>query len=485
MKVEEYAGYDGVGLASLVRSGQVTPGELAKVAEKAINATNSSINAVIEIYTDRLDGPGPEVDASGPLHGVPVLIKDAGGHEKGRLVEYGSRLCAGMKSESDTNLARMMRKAGLNIIGRSNVPEYCIAATTENLLYGDTCTPWKPGYSAGGSSGGAAAAVAAGMVPIAHGSDIGGSLRIPASWSGAIGLKPSRGLISAGPDVDEDGMGLSMNFVQTKSMRDTAVMLDALSIPQPGDPFVISRPEHSYSHYLRQRPRLRIGWTAARLADMDVDPVIATRVGDIASMLADEDHKVEQVVLPFDHERASRMMAYYWFFGFARMIDQFAYRTGHHVGPHSLEAVVLGYYRLSRSMQKEKLLEAIDFLNATRKSFGEIFSQHDVLLTPTTAIPPPPNGKYGLNIDGYDPVEYLAYTDRPVQFCFPFNVIGAAALSLPLGMHPSGLPFGLQFAAANSNDHLLMSLGAEMEDIANWHHRIPPIHASQPDLTTD
>jgi len=167
---------------------------------------------------------------------VPFLIKDIGGHEAGRVIENGSRLCKGMIAERDTNVAELFRASGLNILGRSNAPEYLIAGSTENALYGNTLTPWRQGFSSGGSTGGGMAAVVAGMVPIAHGSDIGGSIRIPASWCGGVGLKPSRDRVSAGPLRDEGGYGLAMNFVQTKTVRDAAAMLDCLAVPQVGDP---------------------------------------------------------------------------------------------------------------------------------------------------------------------------------------------------------------------------------------------------------
>ncbi|MGI9407709.1 MAG: amidase family protein, partial [Hyphomicrobiaceae bacterium] len=239
MNIQEYASYDGLGLAALVARREVSPAELAHTARSAIGAIDDRVKAVVEIYDDKIVDLDEAGLGDGPFRGVPFLIKDVGGHEKGRKIEFGSRLCEGMVAEFDTNLIKLLRSSGVNVIGRSNAPEYSIAGSAENLLYGNTSTPWREGYSAGGSTGGGAAAVSAGMVPLAHGSDIAGSIRIPAAWCGGIGLKPSRGLISAGPVLDEAGFGLAMSFVQSKTMRDTAAMLDCLAIPQPGDPFVI------------------------------------------------------------------------------------------------------------------------------------------------------------------------------------------------------------------------------------------------------
>ncbi len=247
MKLTEYAAYDALGLGDLVNRGEVTPRELAATAMEAIEAVDPTIKAVVETYPDRIENLDESSLGTGPFRGVPFLIKDIFGHEAGRKIEFGSRLCRGMCVEQDTYLAHLLRASGLNIMGRSNAPEYSMAGTAENALYGNTSTPWKEGYSAGGSTGGGMAAVVAGMVPIAHGTDIAGSIRIPASWCGGVGLKPSRGRISFGPVIDENGFGLASHFVQTKTVRDTAAMLDCLAIPQTGDPFLIPTPEEPHA----------------------------------------------------------------------------------------------------------------------------------------------------------------------------------------------------------------------------------------------
>lgn len=236
MNLAEYAKYDGVGLAELVAKKDVSSRELALTALEAIKAGNPVINAVVETYDDCIDGLDETRLGNGPFRGVPFLIKDVFGHEKGRKIEFGSRLCKGMTVEAGTYFVDMLKAAGVNILGRSAAPEYSMSATTESVMFGNTSNPWKQRYSAGGSSGGAQAAVTSGIVPLAHGSDIGGSIRIPASLCGGVGLKPSRGRVSIGPVVDEGGFGFSVNFVQARTVRDIAAMLDCVSIPQPGDP---------------------------------------------------------------------------------------------------------------------------------------------------------------------------------------------------------------------------------------------------------
>src|SRR2546421_8739097 len=277
MNLAEYASYDALGLAELVASKQVPPKELAQTAAAAIASINPAVNADVETYPDRIDSLDEKTLGTGPFRGVPFLIKDFFGHEAGRTIEFGSRLCRGMVAQHDTHLCELFKASGLNILGRSAAPEYSMSGTTESALHGNTSTPWKQGYSAGGSTGGGMAAVAAGMVPIAHGSDIAGSIRVPASFCGGVGLKPSRGRVSLGPLQDENGYGLGQNFVQAKSVRDAAAMLDCLAVPQVGDPFLIPKPSESYARLASQRPGgLRIGSSTSASMGVTVDPEVAS-----------------------------------------------------------------------------------------------------------------------------------------------------------------------------------------------------------------
>jgi amidase len=260
ISLKDYAKRDAIGLAELIAKKAVSPKELALTALKAIETVDREVNAVCEIYHDRIDGLDDKSLGDGPFRGVPFFIKDVFGHIKGRKIEYASRLCEGMTADADTYFYRQLCAAGLNVIGRTRTPEYSMAGTTEGAFYGNTSNPWRKGYSAGGSSGGAQAAVTAGIVPVAHGSDIGGSIRIPASYCGGVGLKPSRGRVSVGPVVDEGGLGFSTNMMQAMTVRDAAAMLDWVSVPQVGDPFVIPKPAESYARLAeKSAPKLKIG----------------------------------------------------------------------------------------------------------------------------------------------------------------------------------------------------------------------------------
>lgn len=476
MKLAEYASHDALGLAALVKRQEVSPRELAETAAAAIAAINPALNAVIEVYEDRIAPLDAKTLGAGPFHGVPFLMKDVGPHLAGRRTEFCSRLCRGMVGEIDSNFATLLKASGVNIIGRTNTPEFSMASSSENLLYGNTSNPWKLGYSACGSTGGGAAAVVAGMVPMAHGSDIGGSIRGPASWCGGIGLKPSRGRLSSGPLFDEWGYGMSMNFVQTKSMRDTAAMLDCLAVPQPGDPFVIKAPPRSYAAHAEGpfRP-LRVAWSAAPLMDAPVDPEVAATVRRTAETLAGLGHEVTEAAPSIDLPRLDEACLGVWFFAFNRRLDGYASKMGRSVGRDTVEAATLRFYEFAKSMPHTRFLDAIAYMNSARRAIGGFFTTYDVWLTPTAAQVAPKLGTYHMNVDL--PVEeFLAHENRSQQYMVPYNVTGQPAISLPLGVHSSGLPIGVQLAARPAEDHLLIELGAALEAAMPWRNRIPSIH---------
>jgi amidase len=479
MKVSEYASYDATGLANLVSKGEITPTELARTAAEAIEALNPKINAVVELYADRVDELDETTLLPGPFHGVPYLIKDIAGHLDGRKVEFGSRLCAGLvTTDGDTNLGRMFKAAGLNIIGRSNTPEYSMSGTTENVLYGNTSTPWREGYSAGGSTGGGAAAVAAGMVPMAHGSDIAGSIRIPAALCGGVGLKPSRGRVSVGPKIDEGGWGLAANFAQTKTIRDTAALLDCLGAPQPGEPFVIARPSESYATLVGwEAPRLRIGWSTKPLNDRPVDPEIVEAVQRTAKVLAGLGHIVAEDHPDYDGEDAAQRMLDVWFFDFPKRIDGYAAQTRRKPGPDTLEPVTLAIYEYAKTITTTQFLTAHASLNTMRRRLGPYFQRHDLWLSPTTAAVAEPWGNYNLGRTDLTPQAYMAHIFRQIQFCFPHNVMGTPAISLPLAMHSSGLPIGVQLGARPGEDHLVLQVAAQLEREMGWGERVAPLAA--------
>ena len=480
MTLSEYSSQDALGLAELVARKKVSARELARMAASAIDTINPVINAVVETYADRIEDLDERRLGAGPFRGVPFLIKDFFGHEAGRVIEFGSRLCRGMVATQDTHLCEMFKAAGLNIIGRSAAPEYSMAGTTESALHGNTSTPWKRGFSAGGSSGGAMAAVVAGIVPIAHGSDIAGSIRVPASFCGGVGLKPSRGRVSLGPLQDENGYGLGQNFVQARSVRDAAAMLDCLAVPQVGDPFVIPKPAESYLSLARQRPRpLRIAWSTTPLMGVPVDPEVAHTVEQTASLLAEMGHHVDESGPTFDGLQALRDMMNVWFFGFDLRLEGYAKRSGHAIGVDTLEAVTFKIYEHARRMTASQFLGALGGINVARRQLAHIFTSYDVWLSPTTARVAEPWGTYNLGRTDVTVKDLPEQIFRgPCQFTLPHNILGTPAISLPLALHSSGLPIGVQIGARPAEEHVVLQLASALEEARPWAGREPPLHAS-------
>ncbi len=482
MDVTEYARFDALGLAELVASKQVSPKDLALTAAAAIERANGAVNAVVELYDDRIAALDEASLGYGPFRGVPFLMKDVAGHEKGRKVEFGSRLARGfVKQDADTHIAEMIRASGVNVLGRSNAPEYSISGTTENALYGATSSPWRQGYSAGGSSGGSMAAVVSGMVPIAQGGDIAGSIRIPASWSGGVGLKPSRGRVSFGPQMDEGGFGLLMNFAQTKSVRDTAAMLDCMSVPQAGDPFTIPKPEASYAEMIGRQPgRLRIGYSLDALMGIDVEPEVAATVRRVAEALEGMGHIVEEAGPRYDGLALARRFLDVWFAGFDVRAEMLGQRTGQKPGPDTLEPTSLLAYEHAKRLTVRDVLSALGAINAARRQLGQFFSSYDVWLSPTTARVSEPHGTCNLGrADGT--LEAVVEKQYAVafQFTLPHNVMGTPAISLPLALTSGGLPVGIQLGARPAHEHVILQLAAALEEAMPWRERVPPLHVSK------
>ena len=481
MNLAEYADYDALGLGELVAKKQVSPSELAATAGAAIAAINPAINAVVETYPDRIESLDEKTLGSGPFRGVPFLMKDVFGHEAGRKIEFGSRLCRGMVAQQDTHYCELLRASGVNILGRSAAPEYSMSGTTEGALYGNTCTPWRAGYSAGGSTGGGMAAVIAGIVPIAHGSDIGGSIRIPASYCGGVGLKPSRGRISFGPMLDENGYGLAQNFVQVKTVRDAAAMLDCLAVPQPGDPFIIPKPVEAYASLIRRKPpRLRIGWSTDALMGMEVDADVRSAVAHVARTLADMGHDVAEESPQLGGLDAMRNMMDVWFFGFDLRLAGYAKRSERAISRETLEPVTFAIYEYAQNMKPGQFIGAMAGVNAARRKLGAYFTRYDVWLSPTTTRVSEPWGNYNL---GRTDVSFEEIAEKvyrgTCQFTLPHNIMGIPAISLPLAMHPNELPVGVQLGTRPAGEHVILQLAAALEEAMPWTARVPPLHVSR------
>ena len=476
MKLTEYANYDGLGLAELICKKEVTPGEVAQAALEGYYKLNPSINAVIEIYDNRVENADRLARPDQPFSGTPIFLKDLGAGEAGKLQEMGSRLAQGYIAETDAYLTTRFKDAGAIIVGRTTTPEFGFAATTESILTGATRNPWDLKLIAGGSSGGSAAAVASGIVPVAHASDGGGSIRIPAACCGIVGLKPSRGRVSCGPDADERLFGLSQEFVVSRSIRDAAAMLDAVSRPAPGEPYVIVRPLKPFAAAVdAPAASLRIAFTADSWTGVDTDPEIAAMTEKIARMCEDMGHLVEIAAPQFELEPYFSALGVLWNASLGFDCDRLARLVDRPIDADCLEPVTLKLYRISRNITAADVIDARAALNTTRRKVGQFFNNYDLLLTPTIAQLPVPIGTIDQNQNVALERWYLG-TSQFNAFTNLFNATGQPAISLPLGQSSAGLPIGIQFAAGFGREDLLLRIAGAFEQAIPWIDRKPPIH---------
>jgi amidase len=372
MTLDEYASYDAVGLSGLVRRRKVSPGELAQTALAAIAAVNPKINAVVETFPER----AASATGTGPLGGVPFLRKDILIQEDGGLTEFGSRLAAGLRMPNASELALRYRHAGLVILGRTTTPELAFNATTENVKDGPTRNPWDLSRSAGGSSGGSAAIVAAGAVPAAHANDAGGSIRIPASRCGIVGLKPTRGRVSLGPDHGTVLLGLLAEHALTRTVRDSAAILDATQGGSPGDPYVIASPTRPYSEVVGAPVgRLKIAFTDKSWTGVSADPEIAAAVDRTAKLCSQLGHEIAKDAPVIDGEVFGIATQNIWCAFIALGIEALAGVTGRKPSPDTLEASSLACFEYGKSLTAIDLYQAEDVMNRVSRKVGAFLSR--------------------------------------------------------------------------------------------------------------
>ncbi|BDZ68255.1 amidase [Methanobacterium ferruginis] len=481
MDMVEYSKCDGVVLADLVKMGEVSPKELAYFFVEAVEKVNPKINAVIEVYFDRIEALDDQTISDGPFAGVPFLMKDIGAGEKGRYQESGSRLMKGHVAEQDSFLTELFKKAGLTLLGRTTTPEFALGISTESELVGVTYNPWDLDVMGGGSSGGAAASVAAGIVPIAHGSDNGGSIRIPASACGLIGLKPSRGRVTLGPDIGELWPGMLQEFVLSRTVRDTAFMLDAVSKPVLGDPFIIKRPVRPYAHELdAPRKKLKIAWTIDPWqGESSVDSEIVRCMEQVVSECENAGHEMVQDSPVFDYEEYLHAVCIAWAFGMYMGLDMAATSMGRKISEETVEPVMLSFYEYSKELTAADMFMAEFILNQFRRNFGKFFEEYDMLLTPTLNQLPEPHGKYSKMRTDVGYLDYMRLCEETKVHTTAANVTGQPAITLPLGQSRSNLPVGIQFMARFGEEGALIRLSSSLEKEMPWHDRIPPVHVSR------
>jgi amidase len=478
MNVSEYASYDGLGLAELVRRGEVTPAELVEIALAAIEQVNPRVNAVIALLREDAEAEARGPLPAGPFTGVPFLLKDLGVNCRGAPMAMGSRLFAGMVSPIDTEHMARFRRAGLIALGKTNTPEFGLNLSTEPVSHGPTRNPWDLGRIAGGSSGGSAAAVAARVVPLAHGNDGGGSLRVPGSCCGVFALKPTRGRNPSGPLAGNPLNGLAAQHVLSRSVRDSAAVLDATAGPDPGAPFFAPPPERPFLEEVSRPPgRLRIAFSDTPSNGAPVSDACRRALQRAVALCEDLGHELVEARPPLDPAQHRDIFHRLFAANAVFLLDVLAPMMGLAPRPEVLESANLSMWEKGRGMSAADLLACDAEMNAVSRVVGEFLTRFDVLLTPTMAEPPFPLGVLDANAPGLDGFEFVDRIFQFSPFCVDFNVTGNPAMSVPLHMSEDGLPIGVQFVGRYADEATLFRLAGQLEQAAPWAERRPPVCA--------
>jgi len=480
ISLADYASRDALGLAALVRDKQVTAKELLDTAVAAIEKTNPDTNAVLQVLHDEASRAIAAGLPEGPFRGVPFAIKELVLHAAGVRCDAGSRLAQCFVPAEDTELMRRFRAAGLLLCGTTQTPELGYNPTTETVAFGPVRNPWDTGRSAGGSSGGSGAAVASGALPIAHANDGGGSIRIPASCNGLVGLKPSRDRIPTGPDYADPLCGLACEFVVTRSVRDAAAMLDAVSGADLGAPSVPVPPRRRFSEEVgADVGKLRVAFTTTAASGESAAPECAAAVRETAKLLESLGHEVVEARPPLDWEPFLANVHVLWTGFTALFVDALAEGLGRRPGLDNLEAVTVACYEDGKRWTGVDLLKAMNYQNIVSRTVAPFFQTHDVFLTPTIARPPAPLGEIDQNRAGLSAIGWTRQVFAYVPFTPLFNTTGQPAISLPLHWSDAGLPIGVQLAARFGDEALLLRLAASLEEARPWKQRRPGVHVSR------
>ncbi|MFD9813336.1 amidase [Streptomyces sp. NPDC059080] len=479
---EELAWLDATAQAGLVRRGVLSPTELVEAAIARIERLNGKLNAVITpLFEKALATAGAAGLPDGPFRGVPLLLKDALCHSAGDPAHSGMRALRdrGWRAPEDATLTKRFRSAGFVICGRTNVPELATSVTTEPLAYGPTRNPWDLTRSPGGSSGGSAAAVAAGMVPVAHGNDMAGSIRIPASACGLVGLKPTRARTSLGPEFGEYWGPVTHEHVLTRSVRDTAAVLDATAGMAPGDPYTAPAPARPYRAEVGAGPGvLRIGFrTTPPGASAPAHADCVAAVEHTAHLLDALGHRVAPEPAPaLDSPALFEALPNLFAAIVTREVAYWSERIGERLEPGDLEPMNGALAEAGRSVTAAQWLAGLQTWQRWARGVAALWEDDvDVLLTPTVSTPPRPLGQ--LAPTAQEPMDLVAGVVEGIAFTMPFNLTGQPAVSLPLYRNAEGLPIGVQLVAAYGREDVLIRLASQLEEAAPWSGARPPFAA--------
>ena len=464
-----YRQSDAVELAGHVRSGAVQASELAEAAIRLIEALNPRLNAVVD---KRYDIGRGAVDRTAPLAGVPFLIKDLAISWAGVHAPNASRFLKDHVAASDSHVVSRMKAAGLAMLGVTNAPENGWSIATEPVMYGPALNPWDAGVTPGGSSGGSAAAVASGMVPLAESTDGAGSIRAPAACCGVVGLKPTRGRVSAAPFGDW-WVGGAYGLCNSRSVRDTAAYLDAVSGSVPGDPYPIPPPPEPFLRAMQSDPgRLRVGYTVT--APGPVDAEVRAAVEQVARLLEKLGHQVEEKDMGVD---LSALWQTYTTMSVVEPANFWSHAetlVGRPVTAQDVEPITWAILQQGRAVRAVDHVARVESLRQSARQIVQDLLPWDIYITPTLTQPPRPKGHYNMGLT--DLASYNALW-ADAMFLFPFNISGQPAMSLPLGQFAGGLPLGIQIVGRQGQEALLLSVARILEQAMPWAHRHPPVSA--------
>jgi amidase len=476
--ISELAELDAMAQAELVRKGEVKPIELVDAAIERIERLNPILNAVVTKFYEsaRRVAMGPIPD--GPFKGVPFLLKDLLAEMAGTRLTEGSFYLENYISQNDSEIVARYKNAGLIILGKTNTPEFGILPTTEPRLFGPTKNPWNTERTPGGSSGGSAAAVASGMVPVAHGNDGGGSIRIPASCCGLFGLKPTRGRNPLGPFYGDIFGALVAEHVLTHSVRDSAALLDVTSGPSIGDPYWATPPKRPFLKEVGAKPRrLRIALITRTATGVPVHPDCINAVNEAASLCSELGHRVMEANIDIDGQKVIQSLMVIWSTGCAWTISDWERRTGIKPIKEMFEPLTWALREMGFNHRAPELLTSLQDLQAVSRKIARWFydGKWDLILTPTLAEPPVPLRYFDSTPE--NPMLGMIRAATFIPFTPIFNITGQPAMNIPIYWNKDGLPIGVQFAARFGEEATLFRIASQIEEACPWKGRRPPIFA--------
>ncbi|MEU9128386.1 amidase [Kitasatospora sp. NPDC048540] len=467
---------DATELAAMVRRREVTPAQLVEAAVERIERLGPALNAVvIPMYEAAL--AAADRPPQGPFAGVPYLLKDLATEVAGGRFTEGSRFLRGHVSGYDSELVLRLRRAGLIVLGRTNTPEFGMVPTCEPVLHGPTCNPWDPTRSTSGSSGGSAAAVAAGLVAAAHGNDLGGSIRFPASACGLFGLKPTRARNPLGPEYGDVVGGWACEHALTRSVRDSAALLDATSGPAPGDPYPAPPPLRPFALEVGADPgRLRIAYTARTPDGSPGHPDCVAALDDAVALCEELGHELTEADLPGLTPAVGAAIGTVFDAATAWIVRYWVRRLGREPAEDELEPLTRAYRAAGERVGAADYLLAVEDLQAFARVVAAFLARFDLWLTPTMSTPPVPLGEITSTED--DPLRAARNGGRTVAYpAVVANLTGNPAMSVPLWWNPAGLPVGVHFLGRFGDEATLLRLAAQLEAARPWSRRRPPVHA--------